>query len=179
MIICYLALGSNICHPRRQLARGVKHLQSLPQSIILQASSIYRSVPMQASPLYEYHNMVVKLATRLSPAAMLRSCQEIEIACQRFHKYHNQPRTLDIDIILYGQQTIITPDLVIPHPRMLIRRFVLVPLLELDPLLTMPDATPIATYNAKLVLTQDVAGAIHESSIPERFASNGFKGKSF
>ena len=90
--------------------------------------------------------MVVALNTKLCPQTLLYHCQMIEQAHQRVRKKHWGPRTLDIDILLYGQHIIKQAHLIIPHPHMLLRDFVLVPLLEISPKLQMPTKELVSTY---------------------------------
>lgn len=133
MTRCYLGLGSNLRSPSRQLRTALQQLRTLPQSVIVAQSKLYKTKPwgMRGQPAYA--NMVVAIDTKLPPHTLLRYCQTIENKQQRLRKIRWGARTLDIDLLLYGTQIIATRTLTIPHPRMLLRDFVLVPLLEIAP----------------------------------------------
>jgi 2-amino-4-hydroxy-6-hydroxymethyldihydropteridine diphosphokinase len=131
MVDCYLGLGSNLRGPKRQLNQAIASLRTLPRSIIKKQSRVYRSLPMGVRAQPNYCNQVIAIQTTLPALALLRHCQSIEKKQQRIRKRHWGARTLDIDILLYGHQQICTRDLTIPHPRMLERDFVLIPLLEI------------------------------------------------
>lgn len=133
MTLCYLGLGSNLRSPCRQLRNALSKLRKLPHSVIIAQSKLYATPPwgMRGQPTYS--NMVVAIETKLPPLTLLRYCQAIENKQQRLRKIRWGARTLDIDLLLYGTQTITTPILTIPHPRMLVRDFVLIPLLEIAP----------------------------------------------
>lgn len=130
MVDCYLGLGSNLRGPKRQLNQAIAALRALPRSTIKKKSSVYRSVPMGVRAQPNYCNQVIAIQTTLPAHALLHHCQAIEKKQQRIRKRHWGARTLDIDILLYGSQMIHTRDLTIPHPQMLKRDFVLIPLLE-------------------------------------------------
>ncbi len=146
MTCCYLGLGSNLRSPERQLRQAFHQLLKLPQSIITAQSRIYRSLPYGVSSQPPYANAVIALQTSLSAQQLLHCCQRIEKQHQRLRKKHWGARTLDIDILLYGQQVINSHDLSIPHKEMLKRDFVLVPLLDIAPLASLPNGEPIETY---------------------------------
>ncbi|XDJ35731.1 MAG: 2-amino-4-hydroxy-6-hydroxymethyldihydropteridine diphosphokinase [Burkholderia sp.] len=104
---------------------------------VLSKSSLYRTAPINAGG-EAYYNCAVKIETRLAARELLRLGQRIEHYFDRERPFQNAPRTLDVDILLYGDHTIDEPDLVVPHPRLTGRAFVLVPLVELDPGLAIP-----------------------------------------
>lgn len=133
MVDCYLGLGSNLRGPRRQLNRAVASLRTLPRSTILKQSRVYFTTPVGVRAQPHYCNQVIVIQTTLPAHALLRRCQAIEQKQHRIRKRRWGARTLDIDILLYGQHVIQTHDLVVPHPEMLNRDFVLVPLLEIAP----------------------------------------------
>lgn len=143
---CYLGLGSNLCVPKRQLRQGIEQLRKIPCSTIVQISSIYSSRPVGVRAQPNYSNMVIAIQTSLPAHRLLHHCQLIEKKQQRIRKKHWGARTLDIDLLLYGNKTINTRDLIVPHPHMLTRDFVLVPLLELTPSVTLPNGQPIKNY---------------------------------
>lgn len=143
---CYLGLGSNLRVPKRQLRQGIAQLRNIPRSTIINISSIYSSRPLGVRAQPNYCNMVIAIQTSLSATCLLRHCQAIENKQQRIRKIHWGARTLDIDLLLYGNQTIQTPDLTVPHSQMLTRDFVLIPLLEIMPSHTLPNGQLIEDY---------------------------------
>jgi len=131
MTLCYLALGSNLNSPERQLRQAIEALRSLPLSNLSKVASFYRSKAWGRKLQPPFCNTVVAIHTRLSPQQLLYFCQKIECKQGRVRKVRWGARTLDIDILTYGSQKIKTLDLVIPHPRMHERDFVQIPLLEI------------------------------------------------
>lgn len=128
MKIAYLSLGSNLDSPSRQLRLGIKALRSLPGTSCLKTAPFYfnPAVGRKAQPCF--YNTVVKIKTRLSPYALLSQCQHIEKRRGRVRRVKGGSRTLDIDILQHGKIRITTPRLTLPHPRMLERDFVTIPL---------------------------------------------------
>lgn len=131
MTLCYLGLGSNLRCPTRQLNQAIAALRRVPHTIIVKCSQVYINPPMGLKAQPMFHNMVVGIHTKLSPHRLLDYCQQIEQRQQRIRQKRWGARTLDIDILLYGEQMISTPRLSIPHPGMLERDFVLIPLREI------------------------------------------------
>lgn len=150
MICCYVGLGSNLRSPRRQLAHAIKALARLPQTALLRQSSVYLSEPwgLHAQPMY--CNSVVELSTRLPPHTLLKHLQAIETAQGRVRKKPWGPRTLDLDMLLYGTQTLQTPTLTLPHKHLLTRDFVILPLLEIAPNVRLPDGQHITANHRSL-----------------------------
>jgi 2-amino-4-hydroxy-6-hydroxymethyldihydropteridine diphosphokinase len=138
MTIAYLGLGANLGDARQALKDAVVCLAQQHTITVLAKSSIYRTAPIDSSG-DDYFNCVVKLETTLPARALLRLCHAIELLFGRERPYRNAPRTLDLDILLYGASSIGEADLVVPHPRMTERAFVLVPLVELEPDLIVPQ----------------------------------------
>ena len=103
---------------------------ALPQTQLLHQSSLYRTAPVDSTGP-DYINAVVEISTRLAPHALLAQLQALEHSAGRVRPYRNAPRTLDLDILLYGDQVLNTATLQVPHPRMMQRAFVLVPLAEI------------------------------------------------
>jgi len=128
----YIALGANLGGARATVLQAIKDLASLPQTHLLRSSSLYRSAPVDATGP-DFINAVAEVATALSPQQLLTELQQLEQAAGRQRPYRNAPRTLDLDILLYGDLKLDSPTLVIPHPRMGARAFVLVPLAEIAP----------------------------------------------
>jgi len=137
-----VGLGSNLDHPRRQLARAVRALARLPRTRVLAVSPNYVSAPVGTSgPQPDYVNAVALLDTALSARALLRRLLAIERR-QRRHRDPRgpakAPRTLDLDLLLFGRRRVRVPGLVVPHPRMHERAFVLRPLADVAPAATIP-----------------------------------------
>lgn len=137
MTVAYLGLGANLGDARQSLKDAVVCLAQQQTITVLAKSSLYRSTPIDASG-DDYYNLVVKLETSLSAAALLALCHRIEHHFGRERPFRNAPRTLDLDIVLYGDACIAEPDLIVPHPRAFERAFVLVPLVEIDPDIAIP-----------------------------------------
>ena len=138
MTVAYLGLGANLGDARQTLKDAVVCLAQQRTITVLAKSSLYRTAPIDASG-DDYFNCVVKLETSLPARSLLRLCHHIEEQFGRERPYRNAPRTLDLDILLYGASSIDEADLVVPHPRMTERAFVLVPLIELEPDLILPQ----------------------------------------
>ena len=135
--LAYVGLGANLGEPDATLRAAVRALAALPDSAVLACSSFYRSAPIDATGP-DYLNAVLRLETRLAPHALLAALQRIEQTHGRERPYRNAPRTLDLDLLLYGEECIATPTLTVPHPRLHERAFVVRPLAEIAPHLTIP-----------------------------------------
>jgi 2-amino-4-hydroxy-6-hydroxymethyldihydropteridine diphosphokinase len=131
-VTAYIGLGANLGHPEQALRSAILQLGSTPGIRLLQASSLYRSVPVDSSGP-DYINAVAEVATTLTAPSLLAALQAIEQAAGRERPYVNAPRTLDLDLLLYGGARIASPLLTVPHPRMWERAFVLLPLHEIAP----------------------------------------------
>ena len=141
----YIALGSNMASPVEQLNRALQALATLPLSHLLRSSSFYTSKPMGPQDQADYVNAVAELDTALSPMELLRALQSIELQQGRERKGQRWgPRSLDLDILLYGQQTIQLDELVVPHYGMKERAFVLLPLAEIAMDLELPCGAKIS-----------------------------------
>lgn len=151
MVTSYLALGSNLDGPARRVEQALLAMAHLPQTLLDKTSSLYSSKPVDASG-DDYVNAVVKIETELNAYELLHALQRLETEAgraspkDRAHLY-NAPRTLDLDILLYGEGQIESANLSVPHPRMWQRAFVLVPLAEIAP---------------ELVSTQDLRAVTHQ-----------------
>ena len=137
-LTCYIALGSNLEGPQQQLTLALQALAKLPASTLICTSSFYRSKAVGPGEQNDYINAACKLKTELGAHDLLRALQQIENDQGRIRLEHWGPRTLDLDLLLYGQETINTENLYIPHPRMYERDFVLYPLYEIAPELQLP-----------------------------------------
>ena len=135
--LAYVGIGANLGDVRGTLDAAFVALAGLPRSRLCAASSLYRTAPVNSSGP-DYLNAVVALRTGLTPHALLDALQRIESDHQRQRPYRNAPRTLDLDLLLYGRRRIHTAALTVPHPRLHQRAFVLDPLHELDPRLEIP-----------------------------------------
>lgn len=130
----YLGLGANLGDARQAVRQAMQAIAQLPDTKLLTCSSLYRTAPVDASGP-DYINAVVQIETALQPLPLLHALHAIEQAAGRERPWRNAPRTLDLDILLYGDQCLETCELTIPHPRMWQRAFVLVPLAEIAPAL--------------------------------------------
>lgn len=133
-VTVYIALGANLGDARATLLQAMQGIAGLRATTLVRRSSLYCTAPVESTGP-DYINAVVEVATGLSPHQLLLELQQLEQAAGRVRPYVNAPRTLDLDILLYGNESLDSPTLVIPHPRMLTRAFALVPLAELAPLL--------------------------------------------
>jgi 2-amino-4-hydroxy-6-hydroxymethyldihydropteridine diphosphokinase len=149
MIRTYLGMGSNLQEPSMQLATAVTALRKLPGTSGHAVSRVYHSPPMGPQNQPAYLNAVMAMDTTLAPLALLRALQHIELTQGRERLERWGPRTLDLDILLYGSQVVDLPDLQIPHPGLALRKFVLQPLLDLaDSKLVLPDGKELGTLAA-------------------------------
>ncbi|GAB4393627.1 MAG: 2-amino-4-hydroxy-6-hydroxymethyldihydropteridine diphosphokinase [Gammaproteobacteria bacterium] len=134
--VCFIALGSNLQHPTKQLQQALQHLAELPHTSVRQVSQFYSFKAVGPGNQPDYLNAVAELHTQLTPLALLHALQYIEQQQGRIRTVKWGPRTLDLDILLYGDVVLNTPQLTIPHPHMRERDFVLIPLREIAPELT-------------------------------------------
>ncbi|HEY5799332.1 MAG TPA: 2-amino-4-hydroxy-6-hydroxymethyldihydropteridine diphosphokinase [Burkholderiaceae bacterium] len=132
MPVAYIGLGANLGEARAHVEWALAALAALPQSELTAQSSLYRTAPQDAGG-DDYINAVAQLRTELSPHELLHALQALEQQRGRERPYRNAPRTLDLDLLLYGEDKIDTFDLTVPHPRLHLRAFALAPLAELDP----------------------------------------------
>ncbi|HVK32599.1 MAG TPA: 2-amino-4-hydroxy-6-hydroxymethyldihydropteridine diphosphokinase [Burkholderiaceae bacterium] len=128
----FVGLGANLGDAQATLHAAFDALDALPGTRCVARSSLYRSAPVDAGGP-DFVNAVAELRTKMQPPVLLQALQAIEARFGRERPYHHAPRTLDLDLLLYGQRRIATPQLTVPHPRMHERAFVLVPLAELAP----------------------------------------------
>jgi 2-amino-4-hydroxy-6-hydroxymethyldihydropteridine diphosphokinase len=131
--IAYIGLGSNLAEPQSQVERAVQELGSMPRCRVVARSSLYRSAPVGYAAQPDFINAVAALDTGLDAHALLRELQGLEARHGRARSFANAPRTLDLDLLLFGDQRIADAELVVPHPRMHERAFVLEPLVEIAP----------------------------------------------
>ena len=141
MIDAYIGLGSNLDNPKEHVKQALEDLKKLPQSRLLLASKLYLSKPVGPQDQDDFINAVVLLVTELEPLALLDQLQAIEQRHQRVRERHWGPRTLDLDLLLFGDQCIETSRLTVPHAELANRDFVVGPLFELCPELILPGGT--------------------------------------
>ncbi|OHC92269.1 MAG: 2-amino-4-hydroxy-6-hydroxymethyldihydropteridine diphosphokinase [Sideroxydans sp. RIFOXYB12_FULL_59_6] len=131
--IAYVGLGSNLADPVNQVARALDALNTLPQTRLLKASSLYRSAPVGYLDQPDFINAVAQVETGLSPLVLLQALLALELEGGRTREFQNAPRTLDLDVLLYDDLVHHEHGLTVPHPQMHLRAFVLLPLLEIAP----------------------------------------------
>jgi 2-amino-4-hydroxy-6-hydroxymethyldihydropteridine diphosphokinase len=165
MTTVFLGIGSNMDDPPAQLQMAVAALRLLPGTRMQRISPTYASKAWGKTDQPDFLNMVVQVETDLQPAALLEQVKQIEAAQGRLPGERWGPRPVDIDILLYDKLTINTPTLVIPHPRMWERAFVLRPLSDLLPDLCAPDGTLISVLLKQVqIASQGVWPASHSNS---------------
>ncbi len=160
----FVGLGANLGDRLAALQQARRALDRWPGSTVLGCSSLYRSAPVQASGP-EFLNAVLELRSSLSPLALLAALQTIESRQGRERPYPNAPRTLDLDLLLFGQRVCGAPRLCLPHPRLHLRAFVLAPLLELAPDLNVPELGPLSPWLLRAA-GQEVARADTDWAAP-------------
>ncbi len=147
--LAYVGMGANLGEARAALASALDALAALPGTELLRRSSLWRSAPVDSSGP-DYLNAVAELRTTLAPLELLHRLQAIELAHGRERPYRNAPRTLDLDLLLHGGQSLATAELTLPHPRAHQRAFVLAPLAELAPQLDIPGHGSAASLLARV-----------------------------
>lgn len=143
MALAYIGLGSNLEEPLAQVTSAFDELAELPQTTLITRSAIYTSHAVGPEQP-DYINAVALLDTQLGPLELLDALQAIEKIHQRVRIQHWGPRTLDLDLLLYSDQTIDEERLKVPHPYLTQRSFVLYPLADITPNLHLPDGTSLA-----------------------------------
>lgn len=132
-IDAYIGLGSNLQGPQSQIINALNELQEMPNTCVVESSSMYKSKPMGPADQPDFVNVVAKISTSLAPEELLSALQNIEHQHQRVRSAeHWGPRTLDLDILLYGELQMNTEKLQIPHAGISEREFVLIPLQEIE-----------------------------------------------
>lgn len=137
-VTAFVGLGANLGDPESQVRRAIAALGSIPATRVLAASSLYRSDPVGVGDQPEFVNAVAKIETGLGARALLGELLATEILFGRKREFPGAPRTLDLDLLLYGDREIAEADLRVPHPRMHERAFVLAPLVEIAPEAVIP-----------------------------------------
>lgn len=144
----YVGLGANVGDPRRQLDAALDELDAVADTRVAARSSLYRTAPVGYADQPEFLNAVAALDTGLDPGRLLSELHAIEDRHHRERPFPNAPRTLDLDLLLYGDLSLAAPRLTVPHPRMHERAFVLRPLLEIAPDAVIPGKGPAAALLA-------------------------------
>ena len=142
-MLAYIGLGSNLNSPKQQIKDAVMALHTAKDVEVVNLSSLYQSPPVDGSNQPDYINAIVQVNTHLTPLELLYVCQDIETQQHRVREKKWGARTIDLDIIIYGVQVVASKQLIIPHPQMMNRAFVLIPLAELEDDLKVPVLGPI------------------------------------
>lgn len=144
----YIGLGANLGEPEAQVRRAISALGAISNTRLLGTSSLYRSAPLGFEAQPDFINAVAEIETKLSATALLEALLEIEAGFGRTRDFPDAPRTLDLDLLLYADRVITRPQLLVPHPRMHERAFVLAPLAEIAPDAIVPGKGPVETLLA-------------------------------
>lgn len=139
--IAYLSIGSNMGNRLETFQSAIQLLDSEQEISVLDSSSIYETDPVGYTNQACFLNAVLKISTSFKPEELLQVCLRIEAELGRKREIHWGPRTLDLDILLYNQENIETESLIVPHPRMFERAFVMIPLMELEDQIQLPYST--------------------------------------
>jgi 2-amino-4-hydroxy-6-hydroxymethyldihydropteridine diphosphokinase len=146
----FVGLGANLGDPVAQVRAAIAAITRLPRTRLVARSSLYRTAPIGYVDQPDFVNAVVAVDTQLAAPALLAGLREIEAEHGRERPFPNAPRTLDLDLLLYGEQALATAELIVPHPRMHERAFVLAPLLEIAPDARVPGHGSAAALLAAL-----------------------------
>ena len=144
-VTAFVGIGSNLGDARSHVQRALLQLNALDKTTVSSQSSLFRSAPLDADG-DDYINAVARIETGLSAQELLHALQALEHAAGRERPYPNAPRTLDLDLLLYGEEIISSEALTVPHPRMMQRAFVVIPLLQIDPLIAIPGQGPAHAF---------------------------------
>lgn len=142
----FVALGANLEDPAAQVRAALEALAALSGVRLIRASSLYRTAPVGVTGQPDYINAVAEVSTDLPPRELLAALFRIEEQFGRERHYRYAPRTLDLDLLLHDDLVLHTPDLTLPHPRLHLRAFVLVPLAEIAPDLRLPGRGTVAAW---------------------------------
>lgn len=156
--IVYLSLGSNLGNSKKLLESACQSIRLLPRVTEVQVSSVYRSAPISPLPQPDYLNLACSLVTTLDPFTLFTYLEQIEKNLGKIAKPKEAPRKMDIDILYFGNHSLNSEQLIIPHPRIKERLFVLQPLLELTT--QLPNIPSLAEYIKPLICSQKVL--LHE-----------------
>ena len=162
----YLGLGSNVGDRLTHLQAAVDGLDADPVSRVEAVSSVYATRPVGGPAQGDYLNLAVRLLTRHSPVGLLALAQRVERRGGRVRTVHFGPRTIDVDLLLYGDRTVSRRNLEIPHPRLERRAFALVPLIEVAAGRRLPDGTALTAALAKLAPVEGVVAVGRQVHVP-------------
>ncbi len=146
----YIGVGSNLNNPKQQVSTAINDIKSIIEFDFIAASSLYKTPPMGPQDQPDYINAVIKLTSSVSADTVLDKLQEMEHLHGRVRKTRWGARSLDLDILLFGNETINTARLKIPHPGLNLRAFVLYPLIEIEPNFTLPNGISLKQQVASL-----------------------------
>ncbi len=146
--IAFLGLGSNLANPEEQVLAAFTQIAATPGVTLLRRSSLYRTAPIGFADQPDFINAVAEIATTMAPEELLEAMLNIEHSHGRIREFQNAPRTLDVDLLLYGDVVLDTDSLTLPHPRAHERAFVLHPLLEIAPHCQIPNLGLARNYLA-------------------------------
>ena len=146
----FVALGANLENPLQQVRQAISELAAIEHTHVLAVSSLYRTAPVGYAGQPDFINAVAKLQTGLSPHELLDALHVIENRHGRRRSVRNAPRTLDLDLLLYGTRVVHEEGLTLPHPRMHERAFVLMPLAEIAPDAPLPGNAPLSQLLAQV-----------------------------
>ena len=149
----FIGIGSNLDNPLLQVQTALRELAQIPNTALIRSSSLYRTPPMGPPDQPDYINAVAALATTLSPTELLDALQALEARHGRVRTIHWGPRTLDLDLLLYGNETVHTARLTVPHPGIAQRAFVVLPLAEIAPALEIQGLGALSMLRAALQAT--------------------------
>lgn len=147
--LAYLGLGSNLGDSLATLRAACAALNELPETTVERVSPVYRTAPLGVGPQPDYLNACCEIRTRLEPPALLVALLAIERRFGRIRAHEGAPRTLDLDLLLYGDEVCVSRELTLPHPRLHERAFVLGPLADLAPDLVVPRKGPVRLLLAR------------------------------
>jgi len=153
-VVAYIGIGANLGNAQDNVQSALAALDKLPETRLSAQSSLFRTAPIDADG-DDYVNAVAQLNTKLPAEDLLQALLQLEQEFGRERAYLNAPRTLDLDILLYGDRIINTTSLTVPHPRMTTRAFVLIPLLQIDPFIILPGLGAAHQF-APAVATQEI-----------------------
>jgi 2-amino-4-hydroxy-6-hydroxymethyldihydropteridine diphosphokinase len=140
----YIGMGSNMGSKAENLARARQMIEAIDDVNIVKASSLYQTPPWGKTDQEDFINQVIAIDTELPPLELLHELQNLEIKLGRQRHEHWGPRVIDLDILLFGEENIATEELKVPHPYVMQRLFVLMPLQEIEPDMAFPDGSKIA-----------------------------------
>ncbi|HET6371020.1 MAG TPA: 2-amino-4-hydroxy-6-hydroxymethyldihydropteridine diphosphokinase [Nitrospiria bacterium] len=163
----FLGIGSNLGDRKANCVQALTALKQNPAVSLRRVSSLYETEPLEYRPQGWFYNAVVEIDTSLSAHALLAFCQQVEKGLGKRVEVRKGPRTIDIDLLIFGDQVIQTPDLVVPHPMIPLRAFVLVPLSEIAPQLVHPVlGKTILELLAQIKQSQEIKKVAEEDWFP-------------